>query len=299
MSSQTERTRSRELTGRARDQMLAGLPVAAREVELAGVSTAVLEGGQGPPIVLLHGPGEFAALWARVIPDLVRTHRIVAPDLPGHGASSLPSGRLDRDRVLSWLGELIEETCPSPPVLVGHLLGGALAARFAGGRGDQVRALVLVDTFGLGWNRPALRFAFPLATFVAHPTERSRDRFLNQCFADFDVVRDDMGARFERLGDYVLTWARSEKAKPALRSLMPEFGLRGIPDAELAGITVPTTLIHGRHDLQTRLEVAERAAARYGWPLHVIEDCRDDPAFEQPAAFLQALHAALGSAADR
>ena len=43
MSSQTERTRSRELTGRARDQMLAGLPVAAREVELAGVSTAVLE----------------------------------------------------------------------------------------------------------------------------------------------------------------------------------------------------------------------------------------------------------------
>jgi hypothetical protein len=38
-----------------------------RRLELAGVSSAVLEGGDGPPVLLLHGPGEFAALWARVI----------------------------------------------------------------------------------------------------------------------------------------------------------------------------------------------------------------------------------------
>jgi pimeloyl-ACP methyl ester carboxylesterase len=279
----------------ARDQLLATMPVTERQLQLAGVTTAVLEGGDGPPIVLLHGPGEFAALWARVIPDLVKTNRVVAPDLPGHGASGMPDNRLDGDRVLSWLSELIERTCSSPPALVGHLLGGAIAARFASGHAEQLSEVVLVDTFGLGWNRPALRFAIPLVAYIAHPTERTRDRFLAQCFIDFDGVRDELGERFEPFGDYSLAWARTKTAKAALRSLMPEFGTRAISQADLARIEVPTTLIHGRHDLQTRLSVAARASARYGWPLHVIEDCRDDPAFEQPEAFLTALRTALGA----
>src|SRR5213592_4028394 len=114
-----------------REQLLEGIPVRERRLELAGVSTAVLEGGEGPPVVLLHGPGEFAAKWMRVIPDLVTTHRVVAPDLPAHGASEVPDGSLDADLVLDWLDELIDRTCPSPPVLVGHILGGAIAARFA------------------------------------------------------------------------------------------------------------------------------------------------------------------------
>ena len=56
----------------ARERLLTGIPVTERRLELAGVSTAVLEGGAGPPVVLLHGPGEFAAKWMRVIPGLVR-----------------------------------------------------------------------------------------------------------------------------------------------------------------------------------------------------------------------------------
>ena len=93
-----------------RERMLAELPVTERRLQLAGISSAVLEGGDGPPVLLLHGPGEFAALWGRVIPDLVTTHRVVAPDLPGHGATGLPDGPLDGDRVRAWMGELIERT---------------------------------------------------------------------------------------------------------------------------------------------------------------------------------------------
>ena len=69
-----------------------------------------------------------------------------------------------------------------------------------------------------------------------------------------------------------------------------------IPPADLARIAVPTTLIWGRHDLATPLSVAEAASARYGWPLHVIENCTDDPPIEQPEALLRALRAALGGA---
>jgi pimeloyl-ACP methyl ester carboxylesterase len=114
-----------------RERLLDGIPAAERRLEIAGVSTALLEGGSGPPVVLLHGPGEFAAKWRGILPGLVTTHRVVAPDLPGHGTSLVRRGRLDVARVLAWLGELIEQTCPVPPTLVGHVLGGAIAARFA------------------------------------------------------------------------------------------------------------------------------------------------------------------------
>jgi pimeloyl-ACP methyl ester carboxylesterase len=76
---------------------------------------------------------------------------------------------------------------------------------------------------------------------------------------------------------------------------MPNYGMRPIPRDVLARIEVPTALIWGRHDLQTRLSVAEGASARYGWPLHVIEGARDDPFFEQPEAALGALRASLGT----
>ena len=67
----------------------------------------------------------------------------------------------------------------------------------------------------------------------------------------------------------------------------------GAEDVELLAIAVPTTLIWGRHDLATRLPIAEAASARYGWPLQVIENAADDPPMEQPEAFVKALYAAL------
>jgi pimeloyl-ACP methyl ester carboxylesterase len=80
---------------------------------------------------------------------------------------------------------------------------------------------------------------------------------------------------------------------------MSGFGLRPIPAADLAQITAPTSLIWGRHDLQTPLRVAEAASARYGWPLHVIDGARDDPFFEQPVAALRALLAELPADAEQ
>ena len=101
-----------------RERLLAGLPVTERRLAVAGVSTAVLEGGHGPPVVFLQA--EFAAVWMRVIPELVRTHRVIAPDLPGLGASQVSNGPPGVDTVLTWVGELIEQTCPTPPVLRGQ-----------------------------------------------------------------------------------------------------------------------------------------------------------------------------------
>ena len=274
----------------AHERLLTGLPVTERRLHPAGVSTSVLEGGDGPPIVLLQG--EFAAVWARVFGELVTTHRVIAADLPGLGASEAP---VAGGSLLTWLDELIEQTCASPPVLVGKGLGGALAARFAIEHGDRIERLVLVDAQGLDRYRPPPRMALSFVGVLLRPTERRLERSFRQyCFVDLDGVRAEMGELYERLVAYALDRFGTPSVKAALRRLTRQLA-PAIPAADLDRIAVPTTLIWGRHDLGVRLDVAEAAGARHGWPLHVIEDARDDPAIEQPRAFLRALRTALGS----
>jgi len=278
---------------RHRARLLAGLPVIERRLQVAGVSTAVLEGGAGPPIVLLHGPGDFAGMWMRIIPDLVTTHRVIAPDLPGHGTSELVEGRLDADGLRAWLSGLIERTCPSPPTLVGHVLGGAIGARFAINHSNRLSRLVLVDSLGLARFRPAPRFAVTMIAFLMRPTERTYTRFMRQCSHDLDGLRKEMGARWEPFLAYSLERARGPGGKLA-GHLLREFGMPRIPPDDLARITAPTVLIWGRHDRANRLRIAQQTSARYGWPLRVIENCADDPPRDQPRAFLEALRVALG-----
>ncbi|MGI8874653.1 MAG: alpha/beta fold hydrolase [Egibacteraceae bacterium] len=282
-----------------RERLLAATPLAERHEPLAGVFTAILEGGDGPPMVLLHGPGEFAAVWTRVIPDLVATHHVVAPDLPGHGASGLPDGRLDVERVVAWLDALIEQTCATPPVLVGRMLGGAIAARYAVDHGDRVHRLVLVDSFGLAPYRPTPAFALTVAAVQVRQSERTFARLMNACYVDPTAIHRDLAETWEWITAYGLDRSRTSNTKTALRPLLPILALRRIPAADLAGIAVPTTLIHGREDLSVRLQVAESASARFGWPLYVIDGARDDPPLEQPAAFVAALRSALAEGPTR
>ena len=252
----------------------------------------MLEGGDGPPIVLLQG--EFAAVWMRVIPDLVTSHRVVAADLPGLGAPEVADGPPDAGVVVTWLHELIEQTCAIPPVLVGKGPGGALAARFtieprrpgrSTGAGGHARAGSVPAPAGHG----ALLRQRPVAT------DRARARTRLPAL----LLRRSRCGCAPRWASATTGWRPTPwtafarpSVKAAMRSLMRRLA-SPIPPEDLDRIAVPTTLIWGRHDLGVRLAVAEAASARYGWPLHVIENARDDPAIEQPEAFLEALRAAL------
>ena len=275
-----------------RQRLLHDVPVTERRLEVAGIPTAVLEGGGGPPVVLLHGPGESAVNWRWTIPDLVTSHHVIAPDLPAHGSSGTGDRPLDADRVVEWLHELIDRTCDEPPVVVGHVLGGAIAARFAARHPDGLRHLVLVDSLGLGRFRPSARFALAFIGFMARPRARSYDRFMRQCAYDLDDLRSDLGDDWPSFVAYNLAMARSDSASDAGR-LFRTAGLPRIPDHELDRIGAPTTLIWGREDRANRLRIAARASERHGWPLHVIDRAADDPARDRPDAFLGALRGVL------
>ncbi|GAP36634.1 Haloacetate dehalogenase H-1 [Piscinibacter sakaiensis] len=68
----------------------------ARQVPVAeGVSLRVLSGGEGPPLLLLHGHPQTHAIWHRVAPALARRFQVIAPDLRGYGESAKPPGGAD------------------------------------------------------------------------------------------------------------------------------------------------------------------------------------------------------------
>ena len=72
-------------TATPRARLVAATMASDHRRQVAEIPTALLDGGEGPPVVFLQG--EFGPVWWRVIPDLLATHRVIAPDLPGLGAS--------------------------------------------------------------------------------------------------------------------------------------------------------------------------------------------------------------------
>jgi pimeloyl-ACP methyl ester carboxylesterase len=215
----------------------------------------------------------------------------VAPDLPGTGDSGHPPGGFSADAMVEWLHELVRRTCHQPPVLVGHAVGGALAARYALRHGNDLAALVLVDTLGLRRFVPSPNFGFRLVRFLSNPTEASYEPFFQTCMYDGGATKKGLGDRWNPfLADY-LAGIQDTKRKDAVGELIKHLG--GTRIEGLEQIAVPTTLIWGRHDRATPLRAARAASRRYAWPLHVIDACGDDPKLERPEAFLEALDAAL------
>lgn len=101
--------------------------------------------GRGPTIVLVHGLGSDAQHWLPVARDLARDHRVVLVELPGHGEAPLLTPFTLEQATLA-LDRAIAEQSRDPVVLVGHSVGGLVAAAEALRAPSRVRALVLVES---------------------------------------------------------------------------------------------------------------------------------------------------------
>ncbi len=276
-------------TGRdLRGLMLEGAPVTERRMELAGVSTSVIEAGSGPPVVLLHGQGAFGPVFLPLIEPLAASHRLVVPDLPGLGASVMPGREPDGPTVMAWLSELIDKTCDAPPALVGMSLGGSIAARYAVDHGERISQLVLINSGSLG-PRPPLRVLLALIRHSARPSEKSAKRLTSVVMLHPERGPQVFGKRFGPFQAYMLDRARTPSVQKANRRLLRELGIPRIPDAELGRIGTPTTLICSRYDRVMRLRYAEAASRRHGWALEVIEDAGHVVFVDQRDAVINAL----------
>ncbi|MET7441125.1 alpha/beta hydrolase [Streptomyces sp. NPDC005568] len=107
-------------------------------------------GGEGSPLLLLHGAGRTLADWAAVAPMLVRRHRVLAVDLRGHGLS--PSGAWSVPARRGALACGLKEHGIPDALPVGHCVGGVLAVLYALEHPDVTPGAVNLD--GFGWGRP-------------------------------------------------------------------------------------------------------------------------------------------------
>src|SRR3954469_3692210 len=117
-------------------------------------------GGNGPPLVLVHGLGGAASNWTELAPLLARSRRLLVPDLPGHGGSSALAGVPGREPFADRVAAVAEREDMLPAPVVGHSLGGVVVLRLALRRPDAVQALVLASGAGLSignvWGRQLL-----------------------------------------------------------------------------------------------------------------------------------------------
>jgi pimeloyl-ACP methyl ester carboxylesterase len=118
---------------------------ATRHAEAPSATPAHWSFGHGPVVVMVHGLGSRVDHWLPTARVLARDHRVVLVELPGHGISAMPDP-LTLESATALLGDAIDDATPEPVILVGHSVGGVVAANFALAHPNRVRQLVLVET---------------------------------------------------------------------------------------------------------------------------------------------------------
>ncbi|MEK1894306.1 MAG: alpha/beta hydrolase [Rhizobium sp.] len=110
-----------------------------------GIRQHVVEAGEGPPVVLLHGFPETNFAWRFQIPVLAERYRVIAPDLRGYGETEKPATGYDKRNMALDLRELMKELQIEKIALVGHDRGARVSTRFAKDYPDLIDRLVVMD----------------------------------------------------------------------------------------------------------------------------------------------------------
>lgn len=109
--------------------------------------------GDGEPVVLLHGWTCDSHDWSWQLDDFTARHRVIVPDLRGHGRSSNPGAGWGPPELATDVSRLLEQLGCGPAVIIGHSLGAVVASALAVQSPEQVRAVVAVDP-GYGMDGP-------------------------------------------------------------------------------------------------------------------------------------------------
>jgi pimeloyl-ACP methyl ester carboxylesterase len=130
------------------------------ETRLHGRRISYLTAGEGPVLLAIHGIASDSQVWRAALPLLARRATVIAPDLPGHGASDKAPGDYSLGSLASTLRDLLVKLGHERATLVGHSLGGGVAMQFAYMFPERTERLVLLSSGGLGRSlNPLLRAA--------------------------------------------------------------------------------------------------------------------------------------------
>jgi pimeloyl-ACP methyl ester carboxylesterase len=269
-------------------------------VELDGTPVKVIQLGEGPPLLLVHGLSGCWQNWLENIPYFARTHRVIALDLPGFGASPMPAAQISIPGYARLLERLCETLRIDAAAVVGNSMGGYIAAELAICWPQRVERLILVSAAGISaehlHNDSVMaggRVLAAIATRTAAQHELlARRPGLRRIALSFVVRHPELLSA--PIAHELMQGAGTPAFRPALRAIMTH----RITE-RLSQIACPTLVVWGEDDHV----IPVRDARRFGELIpnarvQILPDTGHVPMIERPARFNTLLEDFLGEHPD-
>jgi pimeloyl-ACP methyl ester carboxylesterase len=253
-----------------------------RRTVVDGSEIEYVDLGSGPAMVFIHGLGACWQTWLENLPFFAESHRCVAMDLAGFGASEPVDGDVSIERYARAVAELLDQLGIERAVVAGNSMGGFIALELAVHHPERVDRLVLVSA-AVFWQE--YRHAQPLVA-LARATEGTLGRALvgseswlvrrprlREIALSFGGIHAPASLPEELQAEILLTAKRTEGFLPALRALV-SYPLR----EELNRVRCPTLVVWGdkdtlvgvRHAFELGRELADAEVSIYEGVGHVV-----------------------------
>jgi pimeloyl-ACP methyl ester carboxylesterase len=264
---------------------------------IKGVRMRYFVGGEGAPLILVHGLGGAAANWTELVPLLMRRHRLLVPDLPGHGGSTALPAVAGLEPFADRVALVAEREGMLPAPVIGHSLGGMVVLRMALRQPDDVPAVVLAAAAGLSvgnvWGRNLLSVFStirPGRLAARYRGRVSRSPLLRRLVFGFVSVADPVGLTVLAVEGFLAEHLLVTVVVSAWRALRAD-----VPRVELEAIRCPVLVLWGADDVQLPLDDAFEYTRRLRARLRVIPGCGHLLIGERPDACDRAIDDFLGS----
>jgi pimeloyl-ACP methyl ester carboxylesterase len=228
-------------------------------IDVAGTSLSVRDQGHGRPVVLLHGFPLDGRMWNAQIEALAATHRVITPDLRGHGQSGLGANGNDAitiEDAVTTMAQMADDLAAVLDVLVlnepiclcGLSMGGYVAWEFWRRHGGRLGSLVLADTRAAADTPEVIEVRHATAArLLAEGTGFLAEAMLPKllaprAFGDNPILVAE------------LTTMIAENEPPGLAAALRGMAARADASGWLAEIDVPTLVIVGEHDQISTVE---------------------------------------------
>ena len=234
-------------------------------VEVGGlnVNYLVTGGGDGLPVVLVHGFGGDLNNWMFNQPALSEGRTVYALDLPGHGRSGKAVEAGDVAAMAAALAGFLDAVSVDKAHLAGHSMGGAIVLQLAADHPDRAASLTLVSPAGLG---PEINMDY-INGFMTAGRRKEMKGVLQTLFADPSLVSRDMI-------DEILKYKRLDGVDRALQSIAGAAFPGGVQGTllkdQLGSSNIPVQVIWGRDDRIIPAGHADGLPANVS--VHILDD---------------------------